>query len=442
MTSVAHQSEVLWTGAPPATWATPRVKDLFLDDTGTISVAELASLEVEHYSIPAYDELGAPARESGEAIASNKKLLRGRELLFSKLNSHKPRVWLVPTNDATKVASTEFIALREWHAGSVSLSFCRYLLGSATFAKYISCFQTSVTNSHRRINSEDLFRTRIPLPPLAEQQRIATFLDGRCTAIDAALATKRLQLETLQSVRSSTIEAAITCGLDNQARGAIAGCDWLDLLPSGWTAVRIKRVLDRIDYGISESTETEGAHAVLKMGNIQDGEIVFTKIEYVDEVSPDLFLAHDDLLYNRTNSPDQVAKAAIFRGEREDEVTFASYLVRLRVNHRILPEYLNFVVNSAGFLSYARRLAIPSVQQSNLNSTRYGRIMIPLPSVEEQRRICESVTQSIHRLRGVEESIEAQVSSLLEYRRALIHECITGTRRVSAEDVIGAFSRD
>lgn len=116
-----------------------------------------------------------------------------------------------------------------------------------------------------------------------------------------------------------------------------------------------------MDYGISVSSEQEGKYPVLKMGNIQSGDIVFSKMEFVDEVAPELLLEQNDLLYNRTNSPDQVGKAALFRGTRDDAVTFASYLVRLRVNHRILPEFLNYTVNCNGFLGFSRRLAIPSV---------------------------------------------------------------------------------
>ena len=54
----------------------------------------------------------------------------------------------------------------------------------------------------------------IPLPPLSEQERIAAYLDASCAAIDAAVAAKRRQLETLDQVRKSTIAQAVTKGLN------------------------------------------------------------------------------------------------------------------------------------------------------------------------------------------------------------------------------------
>jgi type I restriction enzyme S subunit len=284
--------------------------------------------------------------------------------------------------------------------------------------------------------SQYAFRAaRVPLPPLPEQHRIAAYLDASCAAIDAAVAAKRRQLEALDAVQESIIETAVTRGLNSKTKLRVIDHDWIGLLPEHWAAVRIKRVISRLDYGISVSSESEGKYPVLKMGNIQGGEIVFSKMEFVDEVADELLLEHNDLLYNRTNSPDQVGKAALFLGTKQDAVTFASYLVRLRVNHRVIPEFLNFAVNCGGFLAFARRLAIPSVQQSNLNSTRYGRLLIPLPSVNEQRAICEHLKKKLVEMKRVVTTIQAQISTLTAYRKSLIHECVTGQRRITEADL-------
>jgi type I restriction enzyme, S subunit len=276
---------------------------------------------------------------------------------------------------------------------------------------------------------------RLPLPPLREQERIAAYLDASCAAIDAAVAAKRLQVQALGLVKSSIVETAVIQGPNARVRHARVNRDWIGSLPEHWTTTRIKRIVSQVDYGISVSTEPEGTYPVLKMGNIQAGEIVFSKMGYVDEVEPKLLLDTNDLLYNRTNSPDQVGKAALFRGTVEDGVTFASYLVRLRVNHQMTAEFLNYAVNCAGFLAFARKLAIQSVQQSNLNSTRYCQLLVPLPPLREQHAICEHLQTRLGELKRVVATIEAQIEALLAYRKSLIHECVTGQRRVTEADV-------
>lgn len=275
----------------------------------------------------------------------------------------------------------------------------------------------------------------LPLPPANEQKRISAYLDASCRVIDAAMAAKRQQMLQLDELRESVVEAAILGGVGKKARGATVKQDWIQRIPAHWQVVRIKRVITRMDYGISESTERDGRFPVLKMGNLQGGEVRFTNIEFVNEVDESLILESGDILYNRTNSADQVGKAALFTGSRSDEVTFASYLVRLRTNHRMTPTFLNYVVNSHGFLSFARKLAIPSVQQSNLNSTRYGRMLVPLPPIKEQHAICSYLEERIAKLGAVVATLDEQIDALAAYRKSMIHECVTGQRRITDEDV-------
>jgi type I restriction enzyme S subunit len=89
------------------------------------------------------------------------------------------------------------------------------------------------------------------------------------------------------------------------------------------------------------------------------------------------------------------------------------------------------VLNSDGFLGFARKLAIPSVQQSNLNSTRYSRIFIPLPPRPEQEAIRSFLDTKLAETERVVATIERQIETLDAYRKSLIHEYVTGKRRVA-----------
>jgi type I restriction enzyme S subunit len=286
------------------------------------------------------------------------------------------------------------------------------------------------------LNVQELGSVVVALPQKrSEQETIADYLDASCAAIDAAMAAKRLQIEALDDLGESLIESIVTTGIKSKPVTRRVDADWINEIPAHWNACRIKRVVTRVDYGISEKTEVEGRFPVLKMGHIQRRELAFSNVDYVDDVHDDLLLENGDLLYNRTNSPDQVGKAAVFRGEKSDRITFASYLVRLRANHRADPFFLNYLLNSSGFLGFARKLAIPSVQQSNLNSTRYCRIRIPLPPLDEQREITTFLDTKLAEARRVVASITAQIETLTAYRKSLIHECVTGERRVTEGDL-------
>jgi type I restriction enzyme S subunit len=103
-----------------------------------------------------------------------------------------------------------------------------------------------------------------------------------------------------------------------------------------------------------------------------------------------------------------------------------------------LPEFFNYVANSVAFLGFARRMAIPSVQQSNLNSTRYGRLWIPLPPLEEQHCIVNSLNAMSLEVHATQSVLRKQIDTLTAYRKSLIHECVTGQRRIGEAELAAA----
>ena len=145
----------------------------------------------------------------------------------------------------------------------------------------------------------------------------------------------------------------------------------------------------------------------------------------VDFVDPYLRLREGDLLFNRTNSQGLVGKVGLFEGH-DSPVTFASYLVRMRPHSRHKPKYLNLALNSTSFISAARREAIPSLHQSNLNPTRYGRLHIALPPKEEQRTLLHALRKETARIDAAIARARRQMELLEEYRARLIADVVTG----------------
>ena len=146
-----------------------------------------------------------------------------------------------------------------------------------------------------------------------------------------------------------------------------------------WQVGPIKRAFLSMDYGISESASDLGTVHLLTMGHLKDGQVTVLNNGGVDYIDPYLLLQEGDLPFNRINSQELVGKVDPFVGN-DSPVTFASYLVRMRTHMSNEPEYLNMVLNDTSFISQARREAMASLHQSNLNPTRYGRILIALPT--------------------------------------------------------------
>ena len=145
----------------------------------------------------------------------------------------------------------------------------------------------------------------------------------------------------------------------------------------------------------------------------------------VDFVDRHLLLRENDLLFNRTNSQELVGKVGLFTGH-SSPVTFASYLVRMRPVSNHEPAYLNFVLNESSFISRARREAIPSLHQSNLNPTRYGRLHVVLPPKHEQQNILRTLRRETTDYRHAISRARRQIELIQEYRTRLIADVVTG----------------
>jgi type I restriction enzyme, S subunit len=263
----------------------------------------------------------------------------------------------------------------------------------------------------------DQFRTiTVPVLPLATQRAIVDYLDSETERIDALVAAKRRMVELLKE----RLELAVS---ESTHAGVVM--DPTHRLPSGWDLMPLKRCLTSRDYGIGESPQADGAYAVLGMTNVNSGEVVGTPGGFVSFLDEGLLLAPGDLLFNRTNSRELVGKVGLVR-TIDCPTTFASYLVRLRVNGIADPGYLNYLLNAREVLGLARSMALPSIGQANLNPSRYSTMILPIPPIDEQRRRASHLNILAERTVDMTRMIERQIALLRERRRALITAAVTG----------------
>ena len=268
-------------------------------------------------------------------------------------------------------------------------------------------------------------RQEFPLPPLHEQQAIVRYLDYVDRRIRRYVAAKRKLIALLEEEKKAIVNRAVTRGLDPNVRLKPSGVEWIGDVPEQWDVGPVKRAFLSMDYGISASASDSGSIRLLTMGHLNDGRVIVPDDGGVDFVVPHLLLQSGDLLFNRTNSQELVGKVGLFVGH-DTPVTFASYLVRMRPHPSHEPEYLNLALNSASFMSRARREAIPSLHQSNLNPTRFGRIHIALPPKEEQCAILCTIQKETASLGAAIARARRQIGLIEEYRTRLISDVVTG----------------
>ena len=171
--------------------------------------------------------------------------------------------------------------------------------------------------------------------------------------------------------------------------------------------VPIGDVLSSSQYGISiEMNEEEIGTKIYRMNEISNMLCARNILKYA-ELSTDEIASYKlkdrDILFNRTNSQELVGRTGIFRKFSGEDIVFASYLVRINPDPKIVtPEYLTAFLNTKyGALDVKRRARI-SIGQSNVNAEELKRVEIPLLCGELQTKITLSFDKVFHLIQASE----------------------------------------
>jgi type I restriction enzyme S subunit len=203
-----------------------------------------------------------------------------------------------------------------------SQRFVELFFESISVADYVS------GAAQPKLNQRMLNSIPIPFPAMDEQRRIVATLDQAFEAIDTAKACDERNIVNARVIFKSCLEAVLT--------------------DTRWPERALGDVCERVEYGSSAKSKAHGSVPVLRMGNIQNGGIDWEKLVYSTDKSEikKYLLDYNDVLFNRTNSPELVGKTAIFKSERP--AIFAGYLIRIAVKKQELEaDYLNYFLNSS-----------------------------------------------------------------------------------------------
>jgi len=302
------------------------------------------------------------------------------DLLFSRANTIELVGACVLVDSLTKDLRLSDKILRLATLDELIKPWIYRYLSSPEARKYLSETSSGNQLSMRNISQKVLLETLVPVAPLNEQRRIAAKLDTTLAAVDACRQRLDGVAELLKRFRQAVLAAATSGELTREWREGRG-------LQEDWPEVQLGDHADGFNYGTSAKSQSEGEIPVLRMGNVQAGEIDWRDLVYTSDLSEiaKYMLEPGDILFNRTNSPELVGKTAIYRGEQP--AIYAGYLIRVRCSASLDPEFLNLSLNSPQARDYCWRVKSDGVSQSNINAKKLAAYPFELPPIEEQHEI-------------------------------------------------------
>ena len=319
----------------------------------------------------------------------------------------------------------------------VYYKFLYYQLLSDIFRKQVELSWSFGTQEN--IGMRVIERLKAIIPNLPEQRRIASYLDKTCAAIDTAIEKKQKQLETLDALRKSIIHKAVTRGLGRPTALKDSGHEWLGPSPAKWKLIAIKRIVStKITDGPHETPEfaEEGAQFISAEA-IKNNKIDFDLRRGL--ISWEL---HEQ--YCRKCKPQRrdifVVKSGATTGnvayvDVDFEFSIWSPLALIRCDERIaFYKFIYYVLLTDVFRKQVE-LSWSFGTQQNIGMRVIERIKVPIPSLAEQREIAAFLDNETSNISAIRTNIESQIATLAVYRKSLIHECVTGKRRITEDDM-------
>ena len=334
------------------------------------------------------------------------------QILYSKLRTYLNKVLVAP-NDG--FCTTEIMAFGSY--GILSNNYICYVLRSLYFLDYT--LQCGYGVKMPRLSTTDACNGLIPLPPLAEQERIVNEIQRLFSIIDIVENGKDGLQTAIQQAKNKILDHAIHGKLVPQDPNDEPASELLkrinpkaeiitdnghyQKLPEGWCICHINEISESLLGKTLDRTKDSGEFKRYVCAvNVQWGYFDFTTQKEFRIEAKDFeryAVKKGDLLICEGGD---VGRCAIW--DTDTEMYYQNALHRVRCKFGISEKYLqyslwHFKLNGV-IDSLCKGVTIKHFTQSTMN-----KLEIPLPPFAEQQRIVAKIEELFHQLDIIEESL-------------------------------------
>lgn len=242
---------------------------------------------------------------------------------------------------------------------------------------FLSCYvdvlrRQSIGGVIKYIKLGNLTEADIKLPDKETQERISMILD------------RLTHLISLRQQQAEKLDELVKARFVEMFGDPVLNCQ-------GFPVRTIGELTTEVKYGTSKPAVEGGKYPYLRMNNLTiDGKLDLHDLKQIDVDTSEFekcVVRKGDVLFNRTNSAELVGKTAYYG--LDEEMIIAGYIIRVRVNNLILPQYLSFYMNMPFMKQRIRSMAKGAVNQANINSKELKSIKVIVPPLEVQGKVVE-----------------------------------------------------
>ena len=401
----------------PSGWTVARIGDLISaggvfvdgdwieskdqDPEGDVRLIQLADI-----GDGAFRDRSRRSLTSSKASELRCTYLHAGDVLIARMPNPLGRACIFPGVTQPAVTAVDVCIVRP-APGGADPRWLMWAINAPRFRSSISELQSGTTR--KRISRKNLATIELPVPPLNEQRRIVAAIEEQFSRLDAAE-----QLLRRATARTPPLRGAVySVGTSGE-----------------WPTESLGELLrEPLRNGHSAKASRTGDVRTLTLTAVTRGEFTDenTKLTGADPARiANLWLEPGDVLIERSNTPELVGTAALYRGGDRWAI-FPDLLIRVRVAEKLLPEFLAIVLKSRPIRRYFQTSAqgiagsMPKIDQGTV-----ARVEVPVPPLEEQRRIVNEVEQQLSLIDAMHRAIEAAKRRSAALRRSILERAFRG----------------
>lgn len=421
MISKHKDSGIEWIGEIPEDWNLQKVKYCFyrknekamIEDPVVLSLARsgvrIRDISTNEGQLAESYYMYNPV-EKGDLLLNPMDLYSGANCSYSNVSG---------------VISPAYINLRNKEEVANS-KFYDYYFKVQYWMMVLFSFGKGVSFDNRwTLGYETLMNFFVVHPPLSEQQKIAEFLDKKCSHIDSVLDKTKASIEEYKKLKQAVITQAVTKGIRPNRPMKDSKSVWFTQIPIDWEMKKIKYL-----FSIKKDIAGKEGYTVLSITQKgikpkdltkNEGQLAENYSNYQLVSIGDFAMNHMDLLtgwvdiskYEGVTSPDY--RVFTLRHKENSSSRYYLYLLQMCYSNKIF---------------YGLGQGVSGLGRWRLQADKFLNFFISEPSYMEQEEIADYLDIKCAEIDKLIEKKEQLISELETYKKSLIYEYVTGKKEV------------
>ena len=414
-------SGIEWIGQIPTGWKLRRAKTLFTQRNSKGNGIEVLLSPTQKYGVVPQSQLEGVVQVKEDADLQMFKTLHKGDFVIS-LRSFQGGFEYSLYEGVCSPAYQVF-----YPTSPICDTYYRYLFKSQSFISKMNNLTVGIREG-KNIQYVDFANSQIPVPPLAEQERIAVFLNAECAEIDAVLEKTRASIEEYKKLKQAIITQAVTKGIRGDRPMKDSGIEWIGDIPAEWNKDKVIRVFSVIGSGTTPKSSDE---------NLFDGNTPW--IQSGDINGENLFVTKNCV------SNSAIESYSALRVYQAPYLVVAMYgasvgnlslsMIDACVNQTccvLKKPTINLKFAFYIFKAVKDYLARKAVGggQPNISQETIKQLWLTIPSADEQIEISNYLDEKCRSVDALIAKKQQYLTEIENYKKSLIYEYVTGKKEV------------